>query len=268
LFRYTDFRAAFTRTFHEGRGGIASWCSTPRVDTLQGPPEDSEMTSTLAFDVYGTLIDTHGVVEALRPLVGEQARAFSMAWRDKQLEYSFRRGLMRNYETFAVCTRQALAHTCLKFQAPLTPEQTGDLLARYRSLPAFADAVEGLTRARAAGFRLFAFSNGCAEAVEDLLRQAGIRDFFLEVVSVDDLKSFKPDPGVYAHFLRRAGVAGGPAWMISGNPFDVIGALSAGMRAAWVQRSPQDLFDPWGIEPTLVVPSLTDLAQGIIAFNR
>jgi hypothetical protein len=23
LFRYTDFRAAFTRTFHKGRGGIA-----------------------------------------------------------------------------------------------------------------------------------------------------------------------------------------------------------------------------------------------------
>src|SRR5208283_1694001 len=99
------------------------------------------------------------------------------------------------------------------------------------------------------------FSNGRAEAVDSLLTQAGLRDFFLDVVSVDEVKSFKPDPGVYAHFLRRAGAPGADAWLISSNPFDVIGALSAGMRAAWVRRTPDALFDPWDLEPTLTVES-------------
>ena len=78
------------------------------------------MKTTLAFDVYGTLIDTNGVITALEPLVGPKAPAFSEAWREKQLEYSFRRGLMQNYENFAVCTSQALDYTCVFLKVSLT----------------------------------------------------------------------------------------------------------------------------------------------------
>lgn len=221
------------------------------------------MTTTLAFDVYGTLIDTHGIAAALQPRLGPRAADFSRAWRDKQLEYSFRRGLMRRYETFAVCTRQALDHTCAQFGLPLDPTERERLMDAYQTLPAFQDAREGLVQAREEGFRLFAFSNGPAEAVGPLLAQAGLRDFFVDVVSVDEVQSFKPDPGVYAHFLRRAGVPARGAWLISSNPFDVIGALSAGLPAAWVRRSPAALFDPWGLEPTLTVESLSGLAARI-----
>ena len=132
-----------------------------------------------------------------------------------------------------------------------------------RRLPPFDDAVEGLAIARQAGFRLYAFSNGSRNAVEMLLTHAEIRDFFLGVVSVDDLKSFKPNPAVYSHFLRKAGATGADAWLISGNPFDVIGAISAGMKGAWVQRSPEALFDPWGINPTITIRGLTELAGAI-----
>ena len=41
------------------------------------------------------------------------------------------------------------------------------------------------------------------------------------------------------------------------------GAISAGMRGAWVQRSADALFDPWGIEPTVTVKSLGELADSI-----
>jgi 2-haloacid dehalogenase len=221
------------------------------------------MTTTLAFDVYGTLIDTHGIITTLKPQLGQRAADFSRAWREKQLEYSFRRGLMRRYETFAVCTGQALDHTCSLFGLHLGPAERTQLLDAYRTLPAFEDARQGLTQVRDAGFRLFAFSNGPAEAVGSLLAQAGLRVFFLDVVSVDEVQSFKPDPDVYAHFLKRAGAPAGDAWLVSSNPFDVIGALSAGMRAAWVKRSPEASFDPWGLEPTLTVNSLSDLAARI-----
>jgi 2-haloacid dehalogenase len=70
------------------------------------------MPSTLAFDVYGTLVDTAGVTFQLTRRLGDRSAAFAARWRDKQLEYSFRRGLMRNYCTFAVCTRQALDYCC------------------------------------------------------------------------------------------------------------------------------------------------------------
>jgi len=221
------------------------------------------MPVTLAFDVYGTLIDTHGVVEALGPLVGDRAREFSRTWRDKQLEYSFRRGLMQHYEDFAACTRQALDYTCAHYRTSLSAPQKLALLERYRTLPPFADAAPGLERLRDQGYRLFAFSNGTSETVRGLLAAAALADYFIDIVSVDDLRSYKPNPAVYCHFLRRSGASGGEAWLISSNPFDVIGALAAGMRAAWIRRSEDAIFDPWGMQPTLSVKSLTDLSDGL-----
>jgi 2-haloacid dehalogenase len=219
------------------------------------------MAITLAFDVYGTLIDTHGVVVALGKHVGNKTTEFSSTWREKQLEYSFRRGLMQNYQNFAQCTRDALDYTCTYYKVPLGQMDKEELLDAYKVLPAFDDVKEGLARAQKAGFRMFAFSNGSAEAVETLLRNAGIREYFMGVVSVDEMKSFKPNPAVYSHFLSRADAVGADAWLISSNPFDVIGAISAGMRAAWLKRSPDALFDPWGIEPTLTVDSLVNLDE-------
>jgi 2-haloacid dehalogenase len=221
------------------------------------------MAITLGFDIYGTLIDTHGLVPVLRDLVGDRAEAFSKAWRDKQLEYSFRRGLMEEYADFGVCTRQALQFTSASFGTELDEQQLQDLIGRYKRLPAFADVRDGLTKLREYGFRLYAFSNGTEAAVASLLDTAKIQDLFVDIVSVDDVASFKPDPAVYNHFLSRTGAAGTEAWLISSNPFDVIGAVSAGMRAAWLQRSPDAVFDPWGIEPSITVDNLYDLGERI-----
>ena len=63
---------------------------------------------TLAFDVYGTLVDTAGVARALSAWV-DDANAFALRWREKHLEYAFRRGLMRRYRPFDGCARDALA---------------------------------------------------------------------------------------------------------------------------------------------------------------
>ncbi len=41
----------------------------------------------------------------------------------------------------------------------------------------------------------------------------------------------------------------------------MIGAKSTGLRAAWVRRSPDTFYNPWGIEPDLVVEDLEQLAE-------
>jgi 2-haloacid dehalogenase len=222
------------------------------------------MKITLAFDVYGTLIDTAGVVTALRKFAGPDAEAFSRTWRDKQLEYSFRRGLMRRYENFAICTRDALEYTCAHFGLKLSDADKTSLLGIYPRLPAFADAADGLRRLNADDFALYAFSNGTASAVDTLLVNAGIRECFAAIVSVDDLATFKPNPDVYVHFLRVTGAHAPSSWLISGNPFDVIGAVATGMNGAWVKRDERAVFDPWGIEPTLTVTSLAQIGERIL----
>ncbi|WP_028484353.1 haloacid dehalogenase type II [Thioalkalivibrio sp. ALE17] len=221
------------------------------------------MRQTLAFDVYGTLIDTQGVTATLEGWMGERAPVLARAWREKQLEYTFRRGLMGAYADFDTCTEQALRYCCEVLGIALEAEQEAELLRCYRELPAFADAGSALDELRAEGHRLFAFSNGTTETVSGLLRNAGLEDRFEDLVSVDEIGCFKPDPRVYRHFLQRANALPQQAWLVSGNPFDVIGAQAAAMRTVWLDRARQGLFDPWGGEPTATIGGLDELSGAL-----
>lgn len=219
------------------------------------------MTKVIAFDIYGTLINTHGVVTLLQEFIGDEAHTFSNVWRDKQLEYSFRRGLMASYQNFGICTAQALDYTDQLLSTGLNEQQKASLLAEYRVLPAFDDVAESLTALKVAGYKMYAFSNGTADAVEGLLDNADIRELFDGVVSVDPLYTFKPNPKVYAHMVQIGGASVDETWLVSSNPFDVIGAATIGMQTAWLQRNKSAIFDPWSIEPTTIIESLTELKE-------
>src|SRR5437016_12089740 len=78
--------------------------------------------SVLAFDVYGTLIDPFRMEDHLRALFGGRAKEATELWRSKQLEYTFRRALMKKYENFDVCTAQALRFVSRQFNVLLEEE--------------------------------------------------------------------------------------------------------------------------------------------------
>ncbi|MWJ28802.1 haloacid dehalogenase type II [Halomonas sp. ZH2S] len=225
------------------------------------------MQPVIALDVYGTLIDTQGVtVELERRLKQpEKALEFARRWREKQLEYSFRRGLMGAYVPFSECTRDALLFTDRSMQTGLSENDHDHLMASYAELPAFADVAPALDKFHQAGMRCVAFSNGTREAVEKLLDRAGVKAHMDDIISVDEIKRFKPDPVVYAHLRDRLETRPEHTWLVSSNAFDVIGATHAGLRSAWVRRSPEAPFDPWAIEPSMTVADLEELADRVIA---
>ncbi len=220
--------------------------------------------TTLAFDVYGTLIDTAGVTGALEKWVGADATEFSNQWRLKQLEYTFRYGLMEQYRDFRVCTRQALNHCCALLHADLTPEAREELMAHYLKLPVFDDVIAGLDLLAQAGVPMYAFSNGTPADLEQLLAHAGIRAYFDGVVSVHEVATFKPSPRVYRHFLNRAGVRAEDAWLVSSNGFEVCGARATGMEAVWLRRNPAVVFDPWEFTPTVEAATFTEMASRFV----
>jgi len=222
------------------------------------------LTTTLAFDVYGTLIDPFGISQRLKSIAGDKTPAFAQMWRNKQIEYLFRRALGRDYQPFSICTSQALDYAELQLQVELSAADKRDLLAQYRELPAYEEVAESLRQLQDAGCRNYAFSNGEPDDLAYLLAHAGLDAALDGIVSVHDVQSFKPDPAVYRHFLKEAGVTAEETWLVSGNPFDVIGAHMAGWQTAWVKRDPTAVFDPWDIEPDAIVADMSKLA-GLVA---
>ena len=217
------------------------------------------MKYTLAFDVYGTLINTSGVFNSLEKMIGVKAKLVMNTWRNKQLEYSFRRGLMNKFVDFSVCTKDALEFSCKTYKVNLSNAQKEALMNEYKVLPSFEDVKEGLQTLKNEGHKIYAFSNGSANTVSNLLINAEIIHLFDGVVSVEDVQVFKPSPLVYKHFNKKTGSTRATSWLISSNSFDVIGAASYGMRTAWVKRSSESIFDPWGNEPTTIINSIKEL---------
>ena len=215
---------------------------------------------TIAFDVYGTLIDPLAIQHELQSHVGQQnASNFAKSWREKQLEYTFRRGLMRAYEEFPVCTRQALDYCCQLYDCKLGENERRAVMDCYRHLPAYEDVESCLQGLQDEDLRLFAFSNGVERDVRHLLEINELEKYFEGIVSVDEVQSFKPDPEVYNHFISKTRSIAGETWLVSGNPFDILGARAVGWNTAWLARSETALFDPWDQQADARITSLLDL---------
>lgn len=66
-------------------------------------------------------------------------------------------------------------------------------------------------------------------------------------------------PAVYQHFLDITGATQHDTWLVSGNPFDVVGAHAAGWTTVWVKCDAAEVFDPWGVDPTVTIADLREL---------
>jgi 2-haloacid dehalogenase len=215
----------------------------------------------IGIDVYGTLVDPLEMNIYLRPLLGNSAERVAERWRNKQLEYTFRRAAMGKYEDFDACSRQALAFTLQDLGIELPPEAQQRLLEEYRQLSAYPDAVSGLEKLNHSGYHPVAFSNGVEVTLRSLLHHAGILPHLHGIVSVDDLKTFKPDPRVYFYLAQQLRCPVHNTWVVSSNPFDVIGAKSAGLKAAWIRRKADSIFDPWDFYPDLIARDLLEFGE-------
>ena len=218
------------------------------------------MKTTVALDIYGTLIDPISIKSALAGHAGEQAGAMAETWRTKQLEYSFRRGLMGAYQDFSSVTRASLDYACRVYGIDMSNADKTALMNLYRTLDAFPDTAPALTKLVEKGAELHAFSNGESDVIAALLKHAGIEERITSIVSADTIETFKPDPRVYAHFLDATRSDSATTWLVSSNPFDIIGAAACGWNTAWVKRNPTAVFDPWDHEPTAIISDLNELA--------
>ena len=217
----------------------------------------------LAFDIYGTVIDPGAIAVELAGLVGDRAQLAAQLWRAKQLEFTFRRALMRRYQDFEVCTAQALEFVSAHLGVTLDQRGKAALLRAYERLPAFPEVKHSLEALHADGYRILALTNGTPSSVRGLLDQAGIAAYFEAVLSADTVATFKPDPAVYELARRAAGASEPEVCLVSGNPFDVIGAKAAGLKAAWVRRGSREVFDPWEYAPDITVSDLSELCAAL-----
>ncbi len=210
----------------------------------------------LVFDAYGTLFDVHSISIACESLFPGKGAELSRLWRAKQLEYTWLRSLMGRYAEFEIVTRDALGMACRTLGLALTQATAARLMEGYRQLRPFPEVKDALAALRSR--KLAILSNGSPAMLEALIEHAGLSSAFHAVISVDELKTFKPHPSVYGLVTRHLGVHAGEVGFVSSNFWDVSGAASYGFRTFWINRNDSQP-DELGFEPDAVVRRLDEL---------
>ncbi|WP_053405959.1 haloacid dehalogenase type II [Persicobacter sp. CCB-QB2] len=208
---------------------------------------------TLAFDVLGTLANTSQAGCVAGRVLGDLAADFMKLWKQKHVEYAFRAALMDQYQPQALRHQQAFDYCLRYFHLSLSSGEQRQLLAAGKELSAFPEVKGALKKLKAAGFQIFAFSNSAAPSIAHFLAQNHLAAYFDGIVSLDEVQLTKPQPAAYQYLLQQSGAELEEVALISSNPFDLIGAQSSGLSAYWVRRDAGEIFDPWGLEPDVVV---------------
>src|SRR6516162_5697078 len=97
----------------------------------------------IIFDAYGTLFDVHSIVHRVPGISGDLP-ALSLLWRQKQVEYTWCRALMKRYVDFWQVTGEALRSAVYQLRIDASEEALGSLMQAYLSPDVFADARTGL----------------------------------------------------------------------------------------------------------------------------
>jgi len=207
----------------------------------------------LVFDAYGTLFDVHAVIRRCEEFWPGKGLQLSQAWRAKQLEYTWQRSLMRRYVPFSQVTREALAYACESLQLGLGRGKADALMGEYLKLALYPDVAGTLEKLKS---RLAILSNGSPDMLGPLVQNSGLK--VDAVLSVDELKIFKPAPQVYQLAVDRLGVAKEHIGFVSSNCWDALGARSFGFTVYWINRGGAPV-DRLGFQPDKIATSLHEV---------
>ncbi|WP_217915738.1 haloacid dehalogenase type II [Miltoncostaea marina] len=110
------------------------------------------------------------------------------------------------------------------------------VLGGFATLGVHPDVPGGIAALADAGHRVVTLSNGAAAVAERLLAEAGVRDRVEACLSVEAAGAWKPARAAYLHAARACGVAPGDMTMVAVHPWDIDGAVRAGLRTVWISR--------------------------------
>jgi 2-haloacid dehalogenase len=102
-------------------------------------------------------------------------------------------------------------------------------------------------------------SNGEPKMLEAAARSAGIIELLDAILSVEEVKIFKPSPRVYHLAPEHLGVRPAELGFVSSNGWDVAGAGSVGLEAFWIQRRAAEPPEQLGFTADHTVGTITDL---------
>ncbi|MFD4786249.1 HAD family hydrolase [Streptomyces sp. NPDC058459] len=194
---------------------------------LTGLPSSSGHASFALFDLDDTLVDRgRAFPECVRGFCQRFGLGADVeAWlREAMYERAYQEDFARLREEFAVST-------------PVEELWLGYCDVMARAVSCAPEALEGLERLGAAGWRLWAVTNGAGDIQRAKLARTGLLPLFDAVCISEEVGVRKPAAGMFeaaGRMLRVEDLERG-GWMVGDSlEKDVLGGRAVGLRTVWV----------------------------------
>ena len=213
----------------------------------------------IVFDVVQTLASLEAVRTRLTA-VGQPGSLLE-PWFSRLTRDGMALTLAGSYAPLLDVAASALA---VETGGALGQEQLDEVLAGFGELEPQPDAAAAITAATDAGLRVFALSNGSAESTAGFLDRAGLTDRVEQVLSIDQVRAWKPAPQVYRLACDAAGLPPERLALVAVHSWDVHGARQARMSTGWCPRFeqvPAPAFDAADV----VADSLDGVVRELVA---
>jgi 2-haloacid dehalogenase len=216
------------------------------------------------FDQYGTVVDMQtGLTAVAAPYLRSKGwtgnpHSFVTWWRRTHFENSMIDALLqREHTPYREIGHRSVAWVLERAGIPYTMDEVRQLVAQIETLRPFPEVPEALARLKTR-FKIVVLSNGDPDMLEAAKRHHGIP--FDAVISVAVAHVFKPHVATYTRAAEIMGVSMPEVLFVANHNFDCIGAKSAGMHTAFVDRRRR----PFGVtpyQPDLIVADMKELAD-------
>jgi len=203
---------------------------------------DTSDLKVVAFDVFGTVVDWHSGIaaEAEQALPGVDGATFALAWRagyQPAMKQVMERiaagegGFTLLDELHLSMLEQVLRDFGLSDRLDASARR--ELSRAWHRLPAWPDAVEGLTRLKRK-FTICSLSNGNIGLLTEMAKRAGLP--WDCVLSAEVFKAYKPDPRTYLGVAGVFDVTPGQAMLAAAHHDDLAAARACGLKTGYIER--------------------------------
>ena len=201
------------------------------------------MYKLVAFDAYGTLFDVYSVGQLAEELFPGHGQAFSLMWRDRQIEYTRLVTMSdpnpngsKHYLPFWELTIRSLRYVCKRMGLNLSDEYEQQLMDQYARLTGFEDSLTVLKAIKEKSIATAILSNGNKEMLSAVVESNGLKPYLDKVVTIEDVRLFKTDPQAYGLLLKAFPVKKEEILFVSSNAWDALAAKWYGFDVFWVNR--------------------------------
>lgn len=211
----------------------------------------------IIFDLFGTLLNIDSLRADLVAVVTD-SKSFVQTWRDKLLGYMLATAIMRRYESFDQLAAEALAYAASIHSVKLSVSYRHALVDGWRFLHPYSDVLPALRSLRDAGFQLGVLTNATPGTGRAALENAGLSESIDLFLSVDSLRTYKPDRRAYELVTSHCEVPADEIVFVTSEGWDATGAAEFGMRVIWCNRTghpPETL----GARPSCTIGGLAEL---------